>query len=221
MVFAAFVLVFGCATIVGQTQKEFEAKYGRPSDKVYSVSEHIQMTATYAADGQVCFMRLNPKRSAPGAGNPDDSLLMDEVLNFIDDLVPKGKRGARKDLFGISDLGGGVIWTHFNYERVTFTFVSFFRQDKLPSDWPAGEALALDFDIDEKAIEEAKRKEAMRPDNELIRERTGKPKYLEIRWKERRCVERQAQSNNGMHLTADTLALMFFQRCGAAGDAGR
>ncbi len=29
-----------------------------------------------------------------------------------------------------------------------------------------------------------------------------------------------AAPNNGMHPTADTLAFMFQQRCGAAGDAG-
>jgi len=28
-------------------------------------------------------------------------------------------------------------------------------------------------------------------------------------------------SNNGMHPTADTPPLIYFQRCGAAGDAGR
>jgi hypothetical protein len=30
-----------------------------------------------------------------------------------------------------------------------------------------------------------------------------------------------AQHNNGMHPTADTSAVIYFQRCGAAGDAGR
>jgi len=30
-----------------------------------------------------------------------------------------------------------------------------------------------------------------------------------------------AMPNNGMHPTADTTALMPWQRCGAAGDAGR
>jgi hypothetical protein len=30
-----------------------------------------------------------------------------------------------------------------------------------------------------------------------------------------------AAPNNGMHPTADTLLVMFLQRCGAAGDAGR
>ncbi len=34
-----------------------------------------------------------------------------------------------------------------------------------------------------------------------------------------RGVYRIAPPNNGMHPTADTTALMFLQRCGAAGDA--
>ena len=31
----------------------------------------------------------------------------------------------------------------------------------------------------------------------------------------------RAEHNNGMHPTADTIALKFLQKCGAAGDAGR
>jgi len=187
IVFAAFALAFGSATAIGQTKREIESKYGPSTEGVYAPGAHIKMTPAYAADGQICLVRLYPKPPAPGTSNADESLLMDEVLNFIDDLVPKGTRGARKDLFSTSDMGGGVIQTHFYYDRVTFTFESYFRRDKLPA-WPAGEALALDFDIDEKAIEEAKSQKAMRPDNELIREGAGKPKYLMIGWTERRCV---------------------------------
>ena len=35
------------------------------------------------------------------------------------------------------------------------------------------------------------------------------------------CSDLNAPPNNGMHPTADTTALKFLQRCGAAGDAGR
>ena len=34
-------------------------------------------------------------------------------------------------------------------------------------------------------------------------------------------VPAKAQHNNGMHATADTMALIFLQSRGAAGDAGR
>jgi hypothetical protein len=64
-------------------------------------------------------------------------------------------------------------------------FVSSFRLDKLP-DRPLDESFV--FEIDEKALAEAQRKEAMQPDDELIRQRTAKPKVLEIRWTNRKCV---------------------------------
>jgi hypothetical protein len=34
-------------------------------------------------------------------------------------------------------------------------------------------------------------------------------------------LKMSAKSNNGMHPTADTLLVIFLQRLGAAGDAGR
>ena len=35
------------------------------------------------------------------------------------------------------------------------------------------------------------------------------------------CCSSYAASNDGMHPTADTMVVIYFQRLGAAGDAGR
>ncbi|HYG82491.1 MAG TPA: hypothetical protein VD861_18995 [Pyrinomonadaceae bacterium] len=181
---SAFLALLCVGSGFGQSSPDAGTKYGRP-ETVYSVSEHVWMTPEYSADGQVCLMRLYPKRIAPGINYLDDGLDMAEVLKILNELIPLETRGNRKEFFGMTEMGGGVAWTRFNYERVTFTFVSPFevvgelldRPDEVLLPYPG-----------EKAISEARRKEAMRPDDELIREYAGKPKVLEIRWLGRECV---------------------------------
>jgi len=185
MVIATFALCANAA--FGQSASEIESKYGKPAN-VYSVSERVWMTPAYDAEGQVCFMRLYPKRISTNTNYLDDTLAMGEVLKVIDELIPVGSRGARKDAFGMTNTGGGVAWTHFDYDHVTFTFVSSFRLDKIPESG-FGDSFDFKFDaIDEQALTEALRREAMRPDSELMRERAAKPKVLEIRWAGRKCA---------------------------------
>ena len=118
-------LALSSSTAFGQSASDIEIKYGKPVN-VYSVSERIWMTPAYDAGGQVCFMRLYPKRIAPGINYLDDTPPIDEVLKVIDELIPTGNRGARKGFFGMTETGGGVAWTRFNYDHVRFTFVSSF-----------------------------------------------------------------------------------------------
>jgi hypothetical protein len=146
------------------------------------------MTPAYAADGQVCMMRLYPKLISSDSNYLDAKLEIDEVLEIINQLVPVGTRGARKGFFGISDLGGGVVWTHFNYARVAFTFISTFKLDKLPDPEPGSEQGIDLSSVDEASLAEAKHREAMRSDDELIRERTVATKVVEVRCIDRKCV---------------------------------
>jgi hypothetical protein len=179
---------FGCGSVVSQTTKDIEASYGRP-ENVYSVGEHLWMTPAYGVDRQLCRMRVYPKRVSINTNYLDDKLDMDEVLKFIDKLAPVKTRGARKEFFGTSDLGGGVIWTRFNYDHVRFVFISTFRLDKLPERQPDRPDELIDFLIDEKAAAEFRRKEALQSDDDLIRKYTSTPKLLEIYWDNRRCLE--------------------------------
>jgi hypothetical protein len=180
---AAFVVLLYAQAGFGQTSADVEMKYGK-TETVHSVSEHLWMTPEYDADGRVCMMRLYSKRVAPGINYLDDGLDIDETLKFINELIPPDTRGKRKESFGTTSTGGGVAWTHFGYERAAFTFVSTFEFSKL-LDRP-DELLSPDWD--EKSLAEARREEALRPDDELICERTGKPKVLEVRWADRKCV---------------------------------
>jgi hypothetical protein len=184
--FVTFAFLIGFSNSAGQTKKDIEMKYGR-QDNVYSMSEHILMTPVYDTHGQVCSMRLYPKRISDDINYLDDSLAIDEVQKIIDELIPLNTRGARKGVFGGTATGGGVAWTLFNYDDVAFTFISYYKLDKVP-DGQFGESIDLNFDTDDKSLAEAERKEAMRPDDELIRVRTVKPKLLEIKWTNRKCV---------------------------------
>lgn len=188
------VLLFlpGLNTVTGQTAEGIETKYGKP-ENVYSVSEHIWMTPTYNADGQVCMMRLYPKLISSDTNYLDAKFEIDEVLKALNQVVPVDMRGRRRGLFGISDVSGGIVWTHFNFDRVAFTFISAFGLNELhrpDSDAEAGSLTGIGFDfsnVDEAALAEAKRLEAMRSDEELIRETTMVPKVIEVRWSDRKC----------------------------------
>lgn len=119
-----------CLLCVGaasaQTAAELEAKFGKPA-AVYSVSEHIWMTAEFTADGQVCRMRLFPKRTDGRTNYLSDKLPFEELVNFLNALVPVGGRGNKIPLnFGATMTGGPAVWTTYGYERVTFTFISSF-----------------------------------------------------------------------------------------------
>ena len=121
----AFILILLAADCVyAQTASDIQAKYGKPVD-VYSVSEHIWMTPEYASDGQVCRMRIYPKRISGDTNYGTHDLPFSELRDVLNALVRVETRGAKKESFGSSATGGGSAWTTYDYENVTFTFVSF------------------------------------------------------------------------------------------------
>ena len=119
----------------GQRAGDIEIKYGKPID-VYSVSEHIWMTPEYATDGQVCRMRLYPKRIAVNINYISPELPFDELRNTLNRLVPVNQRGAKKQSFGVTATGGPSAWTTYAYDSVTFTFVSSFAPAKFADSPP-------------------------------------------------------------------------------------
>jgi hypothetical protein len=132
---AAVVCVLCFSPALAQTAAELEARYGNPA-QVYPVSEHIWMTPEFAADGQVCRMRLFPKRADGRANNLSEKLPFEELVDFLNALVPVGQRGNKiPQSFGATATGGPAAWTTYGYEKVTFTFISSFtspRFDKSP-----------------------------------------------------------------------------------------
>ena len=182
LVICIFALTCNC--VYAQKAKDIEASFGQ-REKVYSVSTHLWMTPTYGADGRLCLMRVYPKRVSNNINYLDDKFDIDEALMFINSFAPLETRGARENGFGMSDLGGGVVWTRFNYDRIQFVFISTFRLDKPPEVQPS----AVDFPIDETTVADLRRKEALQSDDDLIRKYTANPKVLEIYWTNRKCVE--------------------------------
>lgn len=65
-----------------------------------------------------------------------DKLPFEELVNFLNALVPVGERGNKIPLnFGTTVTGGPATWTTYGYEKVTFTFISSFTSlgfDKSP-----------------------------------------------------------------------------------------
>ena len=134
-------------------------------------------------------MRVYPKLVDSATNYPDAKLETEEALKFINRLMPVSTRGARKDGFGMSMLGGGVAQTSFSYDFISFVFVSTFHFDsRAAADLLNRPDEVFDFPIDEKAQAEYRQKEALRPDDDLMRERAPNPKLLEIYWENRQCL---------------------------------
>jgi hypothetical protein len=148
------------------------------------------MTPSYDRDGQVCMMRVYPKVVSRNIDYPGAELDINEALKFLNGLFPVNTRGRRRDGFGLSDLGGGIIWTKFEYEHVHFVFISTFSlTKKADGTIDMGEPVDLDLPIDEAAVAEYQRKEAMKSDDQLIREHAFNTKILEIYWPDRKCAK--------------------------------
>ena len=180
------ILVLCVTGVQGQSLYDIESKYGKRVN-VYSVSERLWMTPTYDSQGQICRMRVVPKLVSEDTNYLSETLDMDETLRFINELVPVHTRGRREEGAGMSNLGGGVSWTEFNFEHVRFVFISSFRFTKLPAKDSEPFVLLDDFPVDEAAFGEYRRQEAMKSDDQIIREYAQGRRVLDITWPNRKC----------------------------------
>jgi hypothetical protein len=122
----ALVILTLSVPTYAQTVSEVERRYGKP---IYSVSEHIWMTPDYSADGQVCRMRLYPKRFGEKTDNLISQLMFPELTELLNEIVPPGLRGSKQNGFGQTSLGGGTAWTTYAYENMTLTFNFSYKLD--------------------------------------------------------------------------------------------
>lgn len=128
------IFVLSVVPTLAQTPSEVERRYGKPVSvdsavSVYSVSEHIWMTSDYSADGQVCRMRLYPRRIGRTTDKLGSQLFFPELVQVLNGIVLPHSRGVKRNGFGLSTLGGGIAWTTYAYENVTFTFISSYKLD--------------------------------------------------------------------------------------------
>jgi hypothetical protein len=119
---ALFIVGLSVVPTSAQTASEVERRYGKPV-AVYAISEHIWMTPDYAADGQICRMRLYPRRLGQKTDYLGSQLLFSELSDVLNKLFPPHLRGSKKEGFGQTSLGGGTAWTTYEYENVSFSFI--------------------------------------------------------------------------------------------------
>lgn len=180
-ILAFLLLSLGSAS--AQTTSDLAAKYGEPV-RAYVISEHIWMTPDYSADGQVCQMRLYPRRI--GAANDNylsKRLPFDEIKFALNQLVPVNKRGNKKDSFGLTTTGGGAVWTTYPYEKVTFVFIFPLRLDPTTSGFRP-------YVFSEKAVEASKEKvgvDRTPNENDFINSESFNTEIVTITWTNRTC----------------------------------
>ena len=178
-------LMLRIVSVSAQTASEIEARYGK-SEKVYSVSEHIWMTPTYAADGQPCEITLYPKRVSPGTTYFFQKLPAAELKVVLEQLVPFSNRGTRQyESFPWSEFWGHTASTTYPFEKVTFVFLSSFEFTSSPKQSKPLESFDIETSSSPKQTEDLWNTNddvpnAWQPEAEIV----------EIRWSNRKCVEK-------------------------------
>jgi hypothetical protein len=171
--------VFNVVSAFGQSRAEIEEKFGQPVN-AYSVGERIWMSPEYASDGQVCRMTFYPKRFSSTTQYLFHRLPFDEFRRVIDVVVPVALRGAQKEPFpnGIWNIGGGIAWTDFVYERVTISYV---MSARINSALGLGESVLLDNEVSEQ-------QETPKPIKEdFSRYKDSKAEIVTVQWNDRKC----------------------------------
>lgn len=175
-------LLVTARTGLSQRPSDIETKYGKPTN-AYSVSELIWMTPEYAVDGQVCRMRLYPKRIAGNTNNYTvKELPFDDFKNVVDQLIPSDARGPKRQPFdGGWTTGGGAMWATFTYETVRITYSA------------GGFSLAYDPKILRRGefvftVADSDAKTAAKSNDDFLLFHTSKVEIVTIEWLQRKCA---------------------------------
>ena len=126
--FATFFLILSVTSVSGQKASDIQKEYGPPTP-AYSVSEHISMTPEFGINGEICRARLSPKRISNKTDHLSNELPFQELREVLNRLIPPGQRGSATEVFGDTELGGGVGWTTYSYENVSIVFLFTARID--------------------------------------------------------------------------------------------
>jgi len=126
--FAIFFLVQLVTSASGQRVSDIQKEYGTPT-QAYSLSEHIWMTPEFGLDGEICRARLYPKRISPKTDYLAKELPFEELKEVLNRLIPPVQRGAAREFFGETELGGGIGWTTYPYDNVSIVFIFAVRID--------------------------------------------------------------------------------------------
>ena len=182
---AIAILLLSVSSVVGQTRSELEKKYGVPI-AVYLVSESIWMTPEYTSDGQVCMMKLHPRRFAPNSNKISPSLPFEELTKVLNQLVPPRTRGTKIEPFNTGAAGGGVEWMSYAYQNVEFSFVSSFRPN--PDSWKTRKEYVFSVKPDP-APAQLKSKDVAPSDNDFFPSEVSSIEIVNIKWNGRQCAK--------------------------------
>ena len=177
----AALLMLSATVSFGQKASEIETKYGKPTS-AYSVGEFIWMTPEYAADGQVCRMRLYPKRISADTNYVVKDLPFDDFKTIVDQLIHNDARGAKSEPFdGLWTTGGGSMWATFTYEKVRFIYSAGFTLAYDPGVLKRG-----DFVF---SLPETGAAKSVKSDDEFLLFHTSRVEIVTITWFDRKCSQ--------------------------------
>lgn len=174
------------SSAIAQTPSDFEKKYGKPV-AAYQVSEHIWMTPEYTSDGQVCIMRLFPRRFSPNTNYLSPNLPFEEMKRVLNELVPLQTRGAKKAPFNTGATGGGAAWMSYDYENVKFSFVASFRPD--PDSWKTRKEYVFSVKPESTPAQPPKPKDSVPSDKDFSSSQFMSTEIVTISWTGRQCAK--------------------------------
>lgn len=185
--------------VFAQTELEIEGKYQKPLN-VYSVSESIWMSARYSSDGQVCEMKLYPKRTSNNTVYLNNIIPYWELEKVLEEIVPSSLRG-KEYLGGFTWVGGGIATTMYIYENVTIDFRSsvkfepFKPQDKQspvqkPTTLPQKDE-TIDIDLQ---VAERERGNRQKQSDDISNDVVRSAEVVIISWKNRKCPKKPSQN---------------------------
>jgi hypothetical protein len=182
--FAVLVLLLSVTTVFGQTVSEIESRFGQPVP-VYSLTEHIWTTPGYTSDGQVCQMKLFPKRVESNTDYLSNQLPFEELKFILNRLIPPAARGIKGESFGLTETGGGIAWTTYPYENAIFIFTFRLRLSKEPLKHSESYSFSADEII-------SSRKPAKTPPSydDFDNSQTANLEIVTIKWAGRKCADR-------------------------------
>src|SRR5262249_48201131 len=106
-----------------------------------------------------------------------------ELRDVLNALVRVETRGAKKESFGATATGGGAAWTTYDYENVTFTFVSFF-----PPRTYEGVILKKGEYVFPAREGETLREDPKASTNDFVERFVSQTEIVTVNWKGRKCV---------------------------------
>ncbi len=179
--FAVLILLLSVPRAFGQTASEIESRFGQPL-RIYSLTEHIWMTPDYTADGQVCRMRLFPKRVGPETDYLSSKLPFEELKSILNQLVPPATRGTKGESFGVTETGAGIAWASYPYEKASFVFA--FRMRLAKESLKQSEPISFSADELRSYLKPAKTSPS---DHDFDNSQTENLEIVTIKWTGRKC----------------------------------